>query len=94
MKLEWGRKVNCPTCSIFFYDMQKTSLHCPGCGSDFEKADLNKKNSSITDVAIDIDDKGVISGFSLEGNNMDEFGISDDEDLSMKTEMDDMEDEE
>ena len=37
MKLEWGKKVECPSCGVIFYDMRKTDLSCPHCDTKFKQ---------------------------------------------------------
>jgi uncharacterized protein (TIGR02300 family) len=36
IKPEWGLKRTCQSCSVRFYDLQKSSITCPHCGSAFE----------------------------------------------------------
>ena len=37
MKLEWGKKVECPSCGVIFYDMRKIDLSCPHCDTKFKQ---------------------------------------------------------
>ncbi len=67
MKLEWGKKVYCPSCALPFYSMQKTSLVCPNCGNKFDISELHtKKTSNVAmDEITDTDEKIALSGFEF-----------------------------
>ncbi|MDR3031487.1 MAG: FYDLN acid domain-containing protein [Holosporales bacterium] len=69
MKIEWGKKVSCPACSLAFYDLWKTALVCPYCGNTFDVADLISKKAHAINLEPedDIDDKAIgLSGFEFE----------------------------
>ncbi|HXF90677.1 MAG TPA: FYDLN acid domain-containing protein [Candidatus Nitrosotenuis sp.] len=36
VKLEWGTKRTCQSCLSRFYDLQKSPIICPKCGTQFE----------------------------------------------------------
>lgn len=36
VKLEWGTKRTCQGCSARFYDLMRTPIVCPKCGTTFE----------------------------------------------------------
>ena len=42
MKPEWGTKRQCPECATRFYDLQKSPITCPRCGTSFEPESLLK----------------------------------------------------
>jgi hypothetical protein len=41
-KAEWGRKRNCQSCGTAFYDMQKSPIVCPKCGTEFNPEQILK----------------------------------------------------
>ncbi len=70
VKLEWGHKRTCQGCGARFYDMQKSPIVCPKCGSVFEilastrgrrgkAAEAAKKSALIENVEL-IDDIGLV----------------------------------
>lgn len=92
MKLEWGKKVYCPACTMPFYSMQKVSLICPNCGSKFELTDLvAKKGANIAmDEVVDTDDRIALPGFEFMDEHPD-VGLGEDtDDLSSDEVMDDI----
>lgn len=36
VKLEWGTKRTCQSCASRFYDLRRSPITCPKCGSPFE----------------------------------------------------------
>jgi uncharacterized protein (TIGR02300 family) len=81
MKLEWGKKVCCPSCSSPFYDLRKTALLCPSCGHSFSASDLNSRRSrhiTIDDVGTDDEKIDVLSGFGFDACDNDDVDIIDD----------------
>jgi uncharacterized protein (TIGR02300 family) len=49
-KPEWGRRRVCQSCSTPFYDMQKTTIVCPKCGTEFNPEQILKaRRSGSTD---------------------------------------------
>ncbi|MDR1034554.1 MAG: FYDLN acid domain-containing protein [Holosporales bacterium] len=80
MKLEWGKKVNCPTCALPFYNLQKSSLLCPHCGDSFEVADLQSKRGMIEIMdEVDFDSKlSEITGFDFPDEADSGIGLVDD----------------
>ena len=46
MKPEWGTKRICQSCSVPFYDMRRTPIVCPKCGSAFDPEVLTKARRS------------------------------------------------
>lgn len=45
-KAEWGRRRVCQSCSTPFYDMQKTTIVCPKCGTEFNPEQILKARRS------------------------------------------------
>ncbi len=92
MKLEWGKKVYCPSCALPFYNMQKTSLECPNCGNKFDLSELNiKKGSHVAmDEVADMDDKIALSNFGFPDNDSDVDLVDEADDLSDKDVIDDI----
>ncbi|MDR1333384.1 MAG: FYDLN acid domain-containing protein [Holosporales bacterium] len=95
MKLEWGRKVCCPSCTIPFYDLQRTSLVCPNCGSAFESSDLwAKKGLKLlaADVEEDvIDEELAISDFGFSEEETEDVELSEDSgEILVETGIDDI----
>jgi len=46
VKLEWGIKRLCQSCSARFYDMCRTPIICPKCGETFEVQSLSRSRKS------------------------------------------------
>ena len=45
-KVEWGKKIICPSCEIKFYDLnRKYPLTCPSCGSNVEESNIVENSS-------------------------------------------------
>jgi uncharacterized protein (TIGR02300 family) len=45
-KPEWGRRRICQSCSTPFYDMQKATIACPKCGTEFNPEQILKARRS------------------------------------------------
>lgn len=45
-KPEWGRRRVCQSCSTAFYDMQKATIACPKCGTEFNPEQILKARRS------------------------------------------------
>lgn len=43
VKLEWGVKRTCQSCGSRFYDLQRSPIVCPKCGSVFETLTSTKR---------------------------------------------------
>ncbi len=56
-KLEWGRKRICPSCNTKYYDLNKSPIICPSCGSVFDTDLLlkNRKGRGLSSKAIVVD---------------------------------------
>jgi uncharacterized protein (TIGR02300 family) len=93
MKLEWGRKICCPACSLPFYDMQRSSVVCPSCGRAFEALELFTRgpNQQVVDRnAVDVDVL-VTTDFRFEEDESENSALAEDpNELLVKAEIDDM----
>ena len=56
-KLEWGRKRTCPSCNTKYYDLNKSPIICPSCGSEFNTDLLlrSRKGRGLSSKAIVVD---------------------------------------
>jgi len=57
VKLEWGTKRTCQSCSARFYDLQKSPATCPKCGAIFEQSTGNRRTrgrASTADKSADL----------------------------------------
>ena len=56
-KLEWGRKRTCPSCNTKYYDLNKSPIICPSCGSEFDTDLLlrSRKGRGLSSKAIVVD---------------------------------------
>ena len=67
MKIEWGKKVCCPACSLAFYDMGKHSLVCPYCQYAFDADALLSKGIESEPEEIEIEEGAIeMPGFEFE----------------------------
>lgn len=89
MKLEWGKKVNCPACALPFYTMQKTELECPSCGHEFNISELNTKKLNASPIEPESDEKIALSSFEFEDNSED-IDLSEESDLADKEVIEDI----
>jgi uncharacterized protein (TIGR02300 family) len=83
MKLEWGKKICCPACSLPFFDLQRTDILCPYCGSAFASSDLQSKKivaEVLDDIALD-DKLTEITGFDFPDESDSEIDLSDDAEI-------------
>ena len=52
VKPEWGQKRQCQSCAARFYDMLRSPIHCPKCGTVFEpEAQLKSRRRAEPKVA-------------------------------------------
>lgn len=51
----WGTKRNCPSCNVFFYDLNKNPAHCPKCSHQFEPATPVRAKRKSKRVEADVD---------------------------------------
>jgi len=58
VKSEWGLKRACLSCSAKFYDLQKTTITCPSCGTILEVISATKSRKTKTEKTkiIDVED--------------------------------------
>ena len=54
VKLEWGTKRTCLSCTARFYDLQKSPAICPKCGTVSEQVSGNRRSRNRNQAA----DKG------------------------------------
>lgn len=47
VKLEWGVKRTCQSCGSRFYDLQRSPIICPKCGSAFEALTSTKRGRRL-----------------------------------------------
>lgn len=74
VKLEWGAKRACQNCQSRFYDMQRSPITCPKCGTVYEMVTTTRKGRK---AAIIEDEDLKLQG--IEG----EEGLLDDVDLDV-----------
>lgn len=61
VKLEWGTKRTCQSCASRFYDLHRSPIVCPKCGSPFEIQTQTKsrrgraaaESSKVTSASLD-----------------------------------------
>lgn len=85
MKPEWGKKVCCSGCGNFFYDMRKTDIVCPKCGTKFKSNTQKKAGKSdrkLKKFAI-IENEGF--GLSDDYGTIDDAGNIDNGNLVMES---------
>ncbi len=88
VKLEWGTKRTCHGCSSRFYDLRKTPINCPKCGSIFEiqvptrgrrgraAAEATKDVGVGLDEAVLVDDIALVD--DIDGEIEDDGGLMED----------------
>ena len=53
-KVEWGKKILCPSCEVRFYDLnRKYPLNCPSCGSNVDEISIGESSSESKKVFSD-----------------------------------------
>ena len=77
-KLEWGRKRICPSCNTKYYDLNKSPIICPSCGSVFDTDLLlkNRKGRGLSSKAIVVD-----NDLSENISNIDDIEIETDDEV-------------
>jgi predicted RNA-binding Zn-ribbon protein involved in translation (DUF1610 family) len=58
VKLEWGTKRTCQSCTARFYDLRRSPILCPKCGETFEIQTAGRRTRSRTSP---IDDEKLIT---------------------------------
>jgi len=53
VKLEWGTKRTCQSCSIRFYDLRRNPIICPKCGETFEIQTTGRRSRSRAHISDD-----------------------------------------
>ncbi|MBP7063933.1 TIGR02300 family protein [Ferrovibrio sp.] len=86
-KPEWGTKRRCLSCSAAFYDMQKSPILCPKCGTEFNPetvvksrrpAKVEEKAKVVPKVAVVPDE--IVDGEVEDGDLPDDF-LAEEDDL-------------
>lgn len=84
VKLEWGTKRTCQSCASRFYDLHRSPITCPKCGSPFEiqtqtKARRGRAAAESSKVVASLDEVMLVEDIEL-GEDLD-AGIADDAEL-------------
>jgi len=85
-KAEWGKKVICSNCGVKFYDLNRKSMACPSCGTEYLEASLQEVTSSAKQVFTDNVDSA--ADVNLVGSDASE-SIAEVEDLEIDDAIDD-----
>ena len=85
-KPEWGRKRTCQSCNTKYYDLNKSPIICPSCGSEFDTDLLlrSRKGRGFSSKAIVEDNNNLsedISDIDDIENETDDEVVSDDDPL-------------
>ena len=85
-KPEWGRKRTCPSCNTKYYDLKKSPIICPSCGSEFDTDLLlrSRKGRGFSSKAIVVDNDELsedISDIDDIENETDDEVVTDDDPL-------------
>lgn len=86
IKLEWGTKRACQSCSARFYDMRRSPIVCPKCGETFEIQTLGRRTRNRAPVIDDtivkpLEEDILITELDLPADLDDELGEEDDDTL-------------
>lgn len=79
VKLEWGTKRTCQSCSSRFYDLQKSPIVCPKCGATYEIITTSRRGRKAASKAV-TEDEVIDQDVELD-NTDDDSLLDDDEDL-------------
>lgn len=79
VKLEWGTKRTCQSCSSRFYDLQKSPIVCPKCGATYEIVTTSRRGRKAASKAV-AEDEVIDQDVELD-NADDDALLDDDEDL-------------
>ena len=85
-KISWGRKVVCSNCGAKFYDLNRKSMVCPSCGTEYIEPSMQEVASSAKQVFTDNVDNTV--DVNLVGSDASE-SIAEVEDLVIDDAIDD-----
>lgn len=84
VKLEWGTKRTCNSCAVRFYDLQRSPINCPKCGSVFEIHTTTRRGrrSAVEDAKVIpfVGDEDLLDADLDLGDDVDR-DINDDDDL-------------
>jgi hypothetical protein len=86
IKLEWGTKRACQSCSARFYDMRRSPIVCPKCGETFEIQTTGRRSRSRTPILDDVitkplEDDILITDLDLPADLDEDLGEEDDDTL-------------
>jgi len=91
VKVELGKKCICQNCGVRFYDLNKSSVVCPKCGTEYVKVikkvnveNKKPKKKNVVENSDSLKSKD-ISVEDFEISNSDDLGDEDDEDLMEDT---------
>ncbi len=99
VKVEWGNKRTCLSCTERFYDLRKSPIICPKCGSVHEiQVSGRKRRGSAADAKaalLGVDETGLVDDLDLPdalGDDLEDEGLIEDtsdlgEDLDDMTEV-------
>jgi hypothetical protein len=79
VKLEWGTKRTCQSCASRFYDLQKSPIICPKCGSTYEIITTTRRGRKSAVKAAIIEEE-IIDG-DIEINDEDDTLLDDEDDM-------------
>ena len=96
-KTEWGRKRICPSCSLKYYDFNRSPITCPSCNVEFDpdlylKARKGKnlsskmeigKNTNLSNLEnVDIDVEPNMDNDEIPKDADDTIGVTTEDDIS------------
>ncbi len=90
VKLEWGTKRTCQSCSSRFYDLQKSPIICPKCGSTYEILTTSRRGRKSAAKAVMEEE---VLDQDVELNDTDDTLLDDEDDLDADLEDVDVENE-
>ncbi len=93
VKLEWGTKRTCQSCASRFYDLQKSPIICPKCGSTYEIITTTRRGRKTVakvavveeeilddDIELDSSDDTLLDDEDDLDSDLDEVDVDNDED--------------
>ncbi|MBX3487573.1 MAG: TIGR02300 family protein [Candidatus Paracaedibacteraceae bacterium] len=93
VKLEWGTKRTCQSCASRFYDLQKSPIICPKCGSTYEIITTTRRGRKTVakvavveeeilddDIELDSSDDTLLDDEDDLDSDLDEVDVESDED--------------
>ena len=80
VKLEWGTKRTCQSCASRFYDLQKSPIICPKCGSTYEIVTTTRRGRKSAAKAAVVEEEIIEDDIELGGD--DDTLLDDEDDMS------------